>query len=643
MSKETMSFQAEVKEILNLMVHSLYSQKEIFLRELISNASDALDKLRFESITHKEWALSDEERAIRLLPDPSARTLKIEDNGIGMSYDEVVKNIGTIAHSGTREFLRAKKELKDRPELIGQFGVGFYSSFMVADRVTLHTQKAGESDGTLWESAGDGEYTIARVPRPGGHGTTITLHLRDSSKSDASKAETEAHDEAPQDFTTEWALRSIVKKYSDFIAYPIKLQVARAEKNESGEEKTVIRDEVVNSQKALWLKNPSEVKPEEYKEFYHHVAHDWNEPLRTIHFKAEGTQEFAALMFIPKEVPWDYNQRDLKFGLSLYIKRVFIMADCEDLLPRYLRFVKGLVDSSDLPLNVSREILQKDVQVQRIQKAVVSKVLSFLRDMLNKEREDYESLWGKFGASLKEGLVMDFANKEKIADLVLAKSTAGDNWTTFGEYIERMKPEQKSIYFLSGDSMDLLKNSPYLERLKDKGYEVLFLTDAVDEWVPRELKEFKGKKLISITSDELDIDTDEEKKTKEEEKKQADEKFGDLKKLIETTLHEQITEVRYSDRLVDSPVCLVSMGHDPSARMERLMESMGRTGPKAKRILEINPKHPVFAKMQALSDSQKSDWIEILFNQALLNEGSPIHDPVKFSRQIASLMVHTGP
>ena len=623
-NRESRSFQAEVKEILNLMVHSLYSQKEIFLRELISNASDALDKLRFESLSHEEWKVSTEDRGITLVPDSKARTLKIEDNGIGMTHDEVVKNIGTIAHSGTKEFLRAKAELKDRPELIGQFGVGFYSSFMVASRVTLHTQHAGENEGTLWESSGDGEYTISRVPRPGGHGTTITLHLRETGE-----------DDGAQDFSDEWTIRGIVKKYSDFISYPIKLRVTKEDSGETS-------DEVINSQKALWLRSPSDIKKEEYNEFYHHIAHDWQEPFRTIHYRAEGTQEFAALMFIPKEVPLDYNYRDTKFGLSLYVRRVFIMGHCEDLQPRYLRFVKGLVDSSDLPLNVSREILQKDAQVEKIRKAVTGKVLGYLRDMLNKERADYEEFWKNFGSSIKEGLVTDYSNKEKLSDLLLFRTSAQEGWTTLQEYVSRMKEEQKAIYFLTGDSIELLKQSPYLERLAKKGFEVIFLTDAIDEWVSRELTEFKGKKLVSIASDELDIDTEEEKKAREEEKKQAEEKFGSIKGLIEKTLSEDVKEARISDRLVDSPVCLVSLANDPSARMARILEQMGKDAPKTKRILEINPGHPIFEKLLSLSDEKKTQWIELLYDQALLNEGSPLRDPVKFSRQVARLMVEAG-
>ncbi len=637
-SKQSMAFQAEVKEILNLMVHSLYSQREIFLRELISNASDAMDKLRVEALTHPDWKLSTQERHILIVPDSDNKILTLQDNGIGMSHEEVVKNIGTIAHSGTREFLKAKAELKDRPELIGQFGVGFYSAFMVADKVVLHTQKAGENEGTVWESSGDGTYSLSSAPRAEGHGTTITLKLKDFSQ-----------EEDPQDFTDKWTLKSIVKKYSDFIAYPVKLKTKEKietpddkKDNKKDDIKDVTafewKEEVANSQKAIWLKSPSEIKDEEYKEFYKHVSHDWSDPLKHIHYKAEGTQEFSALLYIPSQVPFDYNYRETKFGLNLYVKRVFIMDRCEDLVPHYMRFLKGVVDSSDLSLNVSREILQKNQQVQQIRKALINKTLGFLKDLQKKERKDYESFWKNFGVSIKEGVATDYANKEKLLDLLLVKSTNSDDWSTLEEYISRMKPEQKSIYYISGDSSEQLKNSPYMEKLKNKGFEVILFTDAVDEWSVRELNEYKGKKLISITGDQLDIDTEEEKKAKEEEKKKAEESLGDLKGFIQKTLDTQVKEVRFSDRLVDSPVCLVSQGHDPSARMERLLESMGQQAPKAKRILEINPAHKVFEKMKTLSEGKKSEWVEILYNQALLNEGSPVQDPGKLCRQITALM-----
>lgn len=634
MAKETRAFQAEVKEILDLMIHSLYSQKEIFLRELVSNASDAIDKLQFES--KKDPSLQAPHPEIRIEPDTEGKTLTISDNGIGMSYDEVLENIGTIARSGTREFIKKAHELKDHPELIGQFGVGFYSSFIVADKVTVHTQKAGTKEGVLWESTGDGSYTIDHVPKAGGNGTKITLHLKPEDK----------EDESFQDFTAEWVIKSTIKKYSDFIAHPIKMKVEKkGPKKDSdgkiieGEFETQIVDETLNSQKALWLKSPSEIEAKEYNEFYKHISHDWSDPLKTVHYKAEGLQEFASLMYIPSQVPFDYGQRDMKFGLSLYVKRVFIMDHCQDVLPVYLRFVKGLVDSSDLSLNVSREILQQDRQVMQIKKAVTNKILSTLKDMLNKERELYEKFWEKFGATLKEGIASDYTNKEKIEDLALFHTTHSDKLTTLSEYVERMKEEQKEIYFLTGDELSLLRNSPYLEKLKKKDYEVLLLTDAVDEWVMNSLKTYKDKNVVSIASDNLDIETAEEKEKSQEELKEFEGQLKTLKQALQKALETNIKEVKLSSRLTETPVCLVSGEHDPSARMERLMSSLGQEMPKIKRILEINPKHPIIEKMKDFSEEEQKSWGEILYNQALLNEGSPIQDPVKFSQQITQLMM----
>lgn len=635
MAKETKAFQAEVKEILDLMVHSIYSQKEIFLRELISNSSDALDRLRFEELSNNELKTSGAEKHIRLIPNKSEKTLTILDNGIGMSSEDIIENLGTIARSGTKQFLKAAKEIKNTPELIGQFGVGFYSSFMVADKVSVHSQKATGEEGILWESTGDGTYSIDSKVRPEGNGTTIVLHLK----------KPDDKEENPQDFTDIWTLKSIVKKYSDFIEFPIQMNVEKEEPELDGEgkpiegkTKKIIEDEVLNSRKAIWLRSSSEIKPEEYSQFYKHLSHDWTDPEEVIHYKAEGTQEFSALMFIPSKIPFDYNQRETKIGLNLYVKKIFIMENCEDLLPTFLRFVKGIVDSSDLPLNVSREILQKDHQIQLIRKGLVSKILKHLQSLLSKNRTQYEKIWNNFGATLKEGVAQDTANKSKIEDLLLFKSNKQDHLTSLKEYISRMKSDQKEIYYISGESLEILKDSPYLEKLNKKDLEVLFLTDPVDEWVSNSINEYDSKKLISITSEDLNIDTEEEKKKNEEELKSKAEQLKPLTESIKVALDEFVKEVKVSDRLVDTPVCLVSSQQDPSARMERIMESMGQALPKSKRILEINPNHPVIEKMSTFESSTQKEWAEILFNQALLNEGSPIKDPMKFSKQISGLM-----
>lgn len=619
MAKQVQSFNAEIKQLLDIVIHSLYSHKEIFLRELVSNASDAIDKLKFESLTQPQLLPTHWEPAVRLEPNKETKTLKIIDNGIGMSHDDVVNFIGTIAQSGAKAFMHMNEELKNRPELIGQFGVGFYSAFMVADKVTLHTQKAGHNDGVLWESTGDGTYSIDNVPRAEGTGTTITLHLKSF-----------AEDEEVQDFTDEWVLKSLIKKYSDFVAFPIKM-------------KTEKEDEILNSQKALWLKNPSEVTAEEHKEFYQHLSHDFNEPAKTIHYKAEGTMEFSALMYIPNKKPWNFNMRDTEYGLSLYIKRVFIMADCKELIPPYLRFVKGLVDSSDLSLNVSREILQQDRQVTQIRKNVTNKILSSLKDLLSKDRTVYENFWSEFGATLKEGVPSDSGNKDKITDLLLFHSSHSDKMTSLDEYITRMKDNQKDIFFITGDNLSQVKNSPYLEKLMAKGFEVLFLIDPVDEWVMNSLPEYKEKKLQSITQANLDLDTEEEKKAKEDEIKEATEKLSPLLETMKKSLDTHVKDVVISDRLTTTPVCLVSSENDPSAHMQRLMAQMGQEyNQPVKRILEINPSHPVFEKMLQATSEQQTQWAEILYNQALLNEGSTIPDPVKFSQQVANLMVQAA-
>lgn len=620
MAKQVQSFNAEIKQLLDIVIHSLYSHKEIFLRELISNASDAIDKVKFESLTNPSLLPADWQPAIRLETNSEQGLLKIIDNGIGMSHDEVTQFIGTIARSGTKAFAQLSQEMKTKPELIGQFGVGFYSAFMVADKVTLHTQKAGTSEGTLWESTGDGTYSIDSIPRPEGTGTTLTLHIKNFT----------AEDEV-QDFTDAWILKSLIKKYSDFIAYPIKM------KNDKDE------DETLNSQKALWLKNASEVTKEEYKEFYQHLTHDWNEPLKTIHYKAEGTMEFNALLYLPNKKPFNYNTRDTEFGLSLFIKRVFIMSDCKDLLPPYLRFVKGLVDSNDLSLNVSRELLQQDRQVTQIRKNVVNKVLASLKDMLTKERSQFETFWNEFGSTLKEGLPSDTANKEKLQDLMLFHTTSSDKMTTLDEYVSRMKADQTGIYYITGDSLPQVSNSPYLERLKEKGLEVLLLVDPVDEWVVSSLETFKDKKLQSIMKEGLELDSAEEKQQKEEERKHLTETLKPVLESLKKTLDHNVKDVVISDRLTSTPVCLVSSAQDPSAHMQKLMEQMGGAYKMpVKRIMEINPSHPVFEKMMKATPEQQTQWAEILYAQALLTEGSNLPDPVKFSQQIAQLMVQAA-
>lgn len=633
MAKTTQSFQAEIQQLLDLMIHSLYSNREIFLRELVSNASDAIDKLKFEAITQHSLAELAKNFEIRLEADEKNHTLKITDNGIGMTQQEVVQYLGTIAHSGTKAFVQKSKELAQHPELIGQFGVGFYSAFMVAKKVTVHTQKAGTQEGTLWESEGNGTYSVDSVPRAQGHGTTITLQLKDFAK-----------EEEVANFADTWTIKDLIKKYSDFIAYPIVMKVESKKpiEGKEGEFETVIEDQVLNSQKALWLKNPSEVKEEEYKEFYKHLTHDWADPYKTIHFKAEGTMEFSALMYLPSQRPWNYFYKDAEYGLSLYIKRVFIMQDCKDLIPSYLRFVKGMVDSSDLSLNVSREILQQDRQVSAIRKSLVSKILNTLKETLNKDRTGYENFWAQFGATLKEGVTADSSNKEKIAELGLFFSTHSDKMTTLDEYIARMKPEQKGIFFLTGDSLNQLNNSPYLEKLKAKGFEVLLMIDPVDEWVTEALREFKGKPVQSIVKEDLELDTEEEKKAKEEELKKFQDSFKGLMDTLKASLEDRVRDVKISDRLTNTPACLVSGAFDPSANMERILSQINKEsamGFKAKRILEINAKHPLIEKMAQAPVEVQKNWGEILYGQALLNEGSSLPDPVKFSQQVSDLML----
>ena len=634
MSKTTQSFNAEIKQLLDIVIHSLYSQKEIFIRELISNSSDAIDKLKFESLTNSSLINDSAELQIRLKPDTASNTLQIIDNGIGMSPEEVTQFIGTIAKSGTKAFTQMNQEMKARPDLIGQFGVGFYSAFMVADNVTLHTQKAGTTIGTVWESNGDGTYTIENTPRTEGHGTTITLHLK---KLDDTKNEDGTFEKA-QNFTDEWTLKSLVKKYSDFVAWPIKMNVETKKETE-----TVFEDQVLNSQKALWLRPAAEIKPEEYSDFYQHLTHDWQPHAKHVHYKAEGTSEFTSLLYIPSKKPFNYQMKEYEFGLSLYIKRVFIMENCKDLLPPYLRFVKGLVDSSDLSLNVSRELLQQDRIVTQIRKNIAGKIFSTLKDWITNDRKSYETFWAEFGTTLKEGIPTDSSQTEKIQDLLLFRSTHSTELCTLDEYVARMKPAQKEIYFITGERLEAIEHSPYLEKLKEKNYEVILLTDVVDEWLTQSLRTFKEKNLVSVTKEGLNLDSEEETKQKEIIKKAQTERFGPLLEKMKTSLSENVKDVIISDRLTETPVCLVSAENDMSANMQKILSKMGENyQQESKRILEINPSHLIYEAMLKADETQIKNWAEILYNQALLSEGSAIANPVRYSKLIADLMVQSN-
>ena len=640
MGKETREFQTEIKQLLDLMINSLYSHKEIFLRELISNASDALDTLRFKAQTNQELLAADEELKISIEVDKDARTLSVVDNGIGMSKEELIENIGTIAKSGTKKLAEAmanqdKAELT--PELIGQFGVGFYSSFMVADKVVLTTREATGNEGVRWESSGDGAYTVedvAGLPR----GTKVTLHLRPV-------------EEGGQDFTQEWVIRSIVKKYSDFVTYPICMEVEREEVPTDKDGKPVegaepvkkVVEEILNSMKPIWNKRKNEVTEEEYKEFYHHLSHDWGDPLEIIHLNAEGKIEYNALMYLPARAEMDMFLPERKSGMQLYVKRIFIMDNCEELLPPYLRFVKGVVDAADLSLNVSREILQHDRQIALIRKNLVKKVLDTLKNMLVNDREKYLKFWQAFGPVLKEGLHYDFENQEILQELLIFASTRGDELVTLPEYVEKMPADQKEIYYLTGGDKEIIANSPHLEALKDKGYEVLLMTDPVDEWVLQTLTTYKEKPLKSAAKGDFSL-VDEEDKKKVEAEKENEKHFQPLLTYLKNTLREKVKDVRLSSRLTDSPVCLVGDELDLSVNLQRLLQAAGREVPKSKRILEINPRHELLELMRNLyvanpSDARLPEYSELLLDQALLSEGSPVSDPVRFSLRVAKLMV----
>lgn len=637
------AFQAEVQQLLDLMIHSLYSNKDIFLRELISNSSDALDRLRFESLTQTE-ALPEKELHILLEADAKNRTLTVHDNGIGMSRQEVVDHLGTIARSGTKEFLelaREQKEQKLPPELIGQFGVGFYSTFMVADEVTIVTRRAGEDRATRWESDGGNGYTLGDAERPEA-GTSVTLHLKPEDTEDGLK-----------DYTSEYVLKSIVRRYSNFVAYPIRMKVERKEidRDESGkpkegaQEKTVVQEETLNSMKAIWTRPKSEVSEDEYKEFYKHISHDWNEPLETISARLEGNFEAQTLLFIPSKAPFDLYSRDMAHrGIQLYVKRVFIMDECKELMPEYLRFVRGVVDSEGLSLNVSREILQQDRQIKAIRSFLVKKILDTLKEMLEKRKEKYLACWAEFGPVLKQGLLDWEEKQERLLPLLLCQSSHHEKeLTTLQEYVSRMKEGQEAIYFLTGSSREIVERSPHLEAFRDKGYEVLYLTDPVDEVWAERVQLFEEKKFQSVGKGEVELGSEEEKKKSEEERKQKEKSFKDLMGCLKSHLDEEIKEVRLSSRLTSSAVCLVGEAHDMSPQLEQMMRRMGQPVPKSKRILELNPSHPLLSKLQAIFEKDPTapelkPYARLLHGQALLAEGSPLADPADFSKLVADLM-----
>jgi molecular chaperone HtpG len=635
MDAERREFQAEVKQLLDLMIHSLYSNKDIFLRELISNASDALDKLRFEQLTRAELA-SGGEPHIRIDRDRETRTLSVMDNGIGMTRAEVIKNIGTIARSGTKEFLSAVKNAQRKdlpPELIGQFGVGFYSAFMVADQVTLLTRRAGESGATLWLSSGDGAYTVADAERDQ-PGTTVTLHLKPVED-----------DQGMRDFTDDGVIKEIVKRYSDFVAYPIRMKTWR-QKDGGSSETQVFEDETLNSMKAIWDRPKGEVSETEYREFYRHVSHDWNDPLRTIPVKIEGTIEAYALLYIPAKAPFDLYSQEMKRGLQLYVKRVFVMDECRDLMPPYLRFIKGVVDAHDLSLNVSREILQKDRQIQVIRKQLVKKVLATLEEMKRDATADYLGLWAEMGPVLKEGLLGgEKLDQDKLLDLVLAPSTAHEtDLTSLDQYVARMKEGQETIYFLTGPSKEAVAKSPLLEAFVAKGYEVLLFSDPVDEvWLERAPR-YKDRTLQSIGRGEIKLGSDEDQKKENESLQEKQKRYGDLLALIRAHLQAEIKEVRLSARLTSSPVCLVGDEHDMTPRMQKLMEQLGQKSQKVKRILELNPEHPLVQRLHGLFAENRDDprlalYADLLLGQAHLAESGQLPDPAAFSRVLGDVMM----
>lgn len=621
--RETMGFQTEVKQLLQLMIHSLYSNREIFLRELVSNASDACDKLRFEGLHNAALFESDSNLSIGVSYDKDANTLTISDNGIGMSRDEVINNLGTIAKSGTREFFsKLSGDQQKDAGLIGQFGVGFYSAFIVADKVSVVTRRAGETadQGVSWESDGGGEFSIEMVEKAE-RGTQITLHLRADQN----------------DLLSGQKLRSIIHKYSDHIVQPI---VMKKEEWKDGAQVISDEDETVNQASALWARSKNEITDEEYTAFYKHVGHDYEDPLAWTHARVEGRQEYTQLLYIPARAPFDMWDHNARHGIKLYVRRVFIMDDAEQLLPSYLRFVRGIVDSSDLPLNVSREILQESKDIEAIRSGCTKKILGLLEDLAANDQEKFTKFWAEFGMVLKEGAGQDFANKDKIAGLLRFASTHADNDTqnvSLADYIARMKDGQDKIYYITADTFNAAKNSPHLEVFRKKGIEVLLLSDRVDEWVVGSVTEFGGKSLVSVAKGGLDLGNLEDEAEKQEQEKQANDHKGLIEK-IKVSLAERVKEVRVTHRLTDSPACLVADEHDLGANMMRMLKAAGQKAPTSKPILEINPTHPVVMRLNA-EQKHFDDWTAVLFDQALLAEGGQLDDPAGFVKRVNHLML----
>lgn len=637
---ETRGFETEAKQLLQLMIHSLYSNKEIFLRELISNASDAADKLRFEALSNPELLENDPNLRVHIEFDAQAKTITIDDNGIGMSREEVITNLGTIAKSGTAQFLEALTgdERKDS-QLIGQFGVGFYSGFIVADEVEVLTRRAGAkaSEGVLWKSKGEADYSLETIKKAS-RGTTVILHLKDEEI----------------EFAESFRLRNIVKKYADHIAMPVMMEKedfsapedsaenTEGDKSDAVEETKEKEFEAVNDAKALWVKSRSDVKDEEYKEFYKHVSHDFHDPLEWSHNKVEGKLEYTSLLYLPAKAPYDLWNRDAARGLKLYVQRVFIMDDAEQFMPLYLRFVKGVVDSNDISLNVSREILQKDPVVDSMRSALTKRALDMLAKIRKKDKTKYNEFWAEFGQVIKEGPAEDFANKEKIAKLMQFSTTISEGAVQdqgLTEYLERMPEDQDKIYYLVADSLNAAKASPHLEIFKKKGIEVILMTDRIDEWLMGHLRDFDGKEFQDISRGELDLGKLEDEKDKQKQE-ETEKEFEDLVTRIKTILADDVKEVRVTHRLIDSPACLAVDDHDMGAQMRKIMEASGQEVPETKPIFEINPEHPLVKKLDTEADEDRfADLVKILFGQAQLSEGGQLDNPGEFSSRLNKLLL----